>query len=72
MKKQGKRSKKEHLSKEDSERLEINKICGGFINIRERIKIMMQQQTKLERLSEILSTNSQKIQNQTVRVSMRM
>ena len=24
-----------------SERLYINKICGGFINIRERIKIMM-------------------------------
>ena len=23
-----------------SERLDINKICGGFINIRERIKIM--------------------------------
>ena len=40
MKKQGKRSKKEHLSKEAFERLDINKICGGFINIRERIKIM--------------------------------
>ena len=40
MKKQGKRSKKKHLSKEVSERLDINKICGGFINIRERIKIM--------------------------------
>ena len=24
-----------------SERLDINKICGGFINIRERIKIVM-------------------------------
>ena len=24
-----------------SERLDINKICGGFINIRGRIKIMM-------------------------------
>ena len=24
-----------------SERLDINKICGGFINIRERIQIMM-------------------------------
>ena len=31
LKKQGKRSK---------ERLDINKICGGFINILERIKIM--------------------------------
>ena len=31
MKKQGKRSKKKH----------INKICGGFKNIRGRIKIMM-------------------------------
>ena len=41
MKKQGKRSKKIHLSKEASERLDINKICGGFINIRGRIKIMM-------------------------------
>ena len=34
MKKQGKRSKKKHLSKELSERLDINKICGW-------IKIMM-------------------------------
>ena len=47
-----------------SERLDINKICGGFINIREMIKIMrltkrhqMQRQTKLESLSEMLSTN---------------
>ena len=40
MKKQGKRSKKKHLSKEAFKRLDINKICGGFINIRERIKIM--------------------------------
>ena len=40
MKKQGKRSKKKHLSNRLSERLDINKICGGFINIRERIKIM--------------------------------
>ena len=40
MKKQGKRSKKKHLSKEAFRRCDINKICGGFINIRERIKIM--------------------------------
>ena len=58
MEKQGKRSKKKHRL---SETLDINKICGGFINIRGRIKIMMltkrQQQTKLESLSEIVSTN---------------
>ena len=36
MKKQGKRSKNRF-----SERLDINKICGGFINIREKIQIMM-------------------------------
>ena len=41
MKKQGKRSKKKHLSKEAFRRLYINKICGGLINIRERKKIMM-------------------------------
>ena len=40
LKKQGKRSKKKHLSKRLSERLDINKICGGFMNIREWIKIM--------------------------------
>ena len=40
LKKQGKRSKKKHLSKEVSERLDINKICGRFMNIRKRIKIM--------------------------------
>ena len=40
MKKQGKRSKKKQLSKEAFERLDINKICGGFINIREMIKMM--------------------------------
>ena len=40
MNKQGKRSKKKHLQKRLSERLDINNICGGFINIRERIKIM--------------------------------
>ena len=34
MKKQGRRSKRL------SERLGINKLCGGFINIRERITIM--------------------------------
>ena len=40
MKKQGKRSKKKHLSKEAFRKMHVNKICGGFINIRERIKIM--------------------------------
>ena len=40
MTKQGKRSKKKHLSKEAFKKLDINKICGGFINIRERIRIM--------------------------------
>ena len=41
MKKQGKRSKRNIYQKRRSERLDINKICGGFINIRGRIKIMM-------------------------------
>ena len=41
MKKQGNRSKEKHLSKRLSERLHINNICGGFINIRERIQIMI-------------------------------
>ena len=42
MKKQGKRSKKKHLSKEAFRKIiYINKICGGFINIREWIKMMM-------------------------------
>ena len=41
MKKQGKRSKKKHLSKEAFRKIRHkNKISGGFINIRERIKIM--------------------------------
>ena len=40
MKKQGKRSKKKHLSKEAFRKIRQKKICGGFINIRERIKIM--------------------------------
>ena len=41
MKRQGKRSKKKHLyQKRLSARLDINKICGGFINIRERIRVM--------------------------------
>ena len=30
MKKQGKRSKKKHLQKRLSKRLDINRICGGF------------------------------------------
>ena len=42
MKKQGKRSKKTNLSKEAFRKIRyLNKIYGGFINIRERIKIMM-------------------------------
>ena len=41
MKKQGKRSKKKRLSKEVFRKIRYNKICGGFINIRERIQIMM-------------------------------
>ena len=43
MKKQGKRSKKKHLSKEAFRKIRynINKIYAGFINIRERIQIMM-------------------------------
>ena len=58
MKKQGKRSKKKHLSKEAFRKIRssINKIYGGFINIRERIQIMMltkmQQQKKLYRKSK--------------------
>ena len=53
--------KRNTCQKRLSERLDISKICGGFINIRGRIKMMMltkrQQQTKLESLSEMLSTN---------------
>ena len=42
MKKQGQRSIKRIIcQKRRSERLDINKICGGFINIRGRITIMM-------------------------------
>ena len=56
MKKQGKRFKKKHLSKEAFRKIRYKKLCGGFINIRERIKII-RLQTKLESLSERLSTN---------------
>ena len=38
MKKQGKRSMKKHLSKKAFRKIRHNKICGGLINIRERIK----------------------------------
>ena len=42
MKKQGKRSKKKHLSNEAFRKIRsINKICGRFINIRERILPIM-------------------------------
>ena len=40
MKKQGKRSRKNTCQNRLSKRLDINKIRGRFINIRERIKIM--------------------------------
>ena len=40
MKKQGKRSMKKHLTKEAFRKIRYKKICGGFINIRKRIKIM--------------------------------
>ena len=41
MKKQGNGLRRNICQKRLSERLDINKICGGFINIRERIQIMM-------------------------------
>ena len=40
MKKQGKRSKKKHLSKEAFRKIRNKILCGGFINIRETINIM--------------------------------
>ena len=40
MKKQGKRSKKKHLSKEAFRKIRHKQNMGGFINIRERINIM--------------------------------
>ena len=41
MKKQGKRSKMKHMSKEAFRKITYKQdICGGFINIRERITIM--------------------------------
>ena len=40
MTKQGKRSRKSICQKRLSKRLDINKICGGLINIRERVRIM--------------------------------
>ena len=39
MKKQGK-PRRNICQKRLSKRLDINKICGGFINIRERLQIM--------------------------------
>ena len=39
MKKQAKRSKKKHLSKEAFRKSRHKQSCGWFINIRERIKI---------------------------------
>ena len=65
MKKQGKHSKKNNQSKEAFKKIiYINKMCGGFINIRKRIKIVKfskihetQQQMRLESPSEIVSTN---------------
>ena len=40
MKSKGNGRRRNICQKRLSERLDINKICGGFINIRERIKIM--------------------------------
>ena len=40
MKKEGKRSKKKHLSKEAFRKMRYKQNMCGFINIRERIKIM--------------------------------
>ena len=40
MKKQGKRSKKKHLSKEAFKKIRYKQADGGFINIRERMTIM--------------------------------
>ena len=40
MKSKGNGPRKNICQKRLSKRLDINKICGGFINIRERIKIM--------------------------------
>ena len=41
MKNKGNGLRRNIFQKRLSERLDINKICGGFINIRERINIMM-------------------------------
>ena len=41
MKKQGNGLRRNIGQKRLSERFDINKICDGFINIRERIQIMM-------------------------------
>ena len=41
MKSKGNGLKRNICQKRRTERLDINKICGGFINIRGRIKIMM-------------------------------
>ena len=40
MKKQGNGRRRNICQKRLSERLDINKTCGGFISIRERIKIV--------------------------------
>ena len=64
MKKQGKWSKKKHLSKEAFRKYKDYDAYKEALNAA--------QQTKLEILSEIFSTNYHKILNQTVRVSMCM
>ena len=68
MKMQEKRSMKKRLSKEALRKIIINKIRGGFINIRERTQFMTfnkrhetQQQMNFESKSDILSTNQHNI-----------
>ena len=62
-KKQGKRSKKKHLSKEAIRKI-ANKLCGGFIGVPERMNTMqitkrhlMQLRLKLDNLKEAMSKN---------------
>ena len=40
LKKQGKRSRKKHLSKEAIRKIVLSKLCGGFIGAPERMKTM--------------------------------
>ena len=61
--KQGKRSRKKHLSKE-AIRKRTSKLCGRFIGVPERMKTtqikkkhLLQQQIKLNNLRDAMSTN---------------